>query len=997
LAEQLSGLRGLDPDINFLLKTSSDYYDESSFNDLLEKQSINENNFSMTFLNIRSAPKNLESFQYYLNNFKIDFSIIGLAETWLNQDSESLCHIPNYKSHYLSRQNKHGGGVGLLVSNLLNFKHRTDLDLLNDCIECTFIEIVSKINSQKPLVGVIYRPPNTDCNRFLEHLEEILNKIRTENKVVYIMGDFNLNLLNSESHSKTNEFLDLLYSSCFRPLIDKPTRITEFTSTLIDNVFYNGATSDSIAGILYADISDHLPLFIISRSHSNLNSTSEPNTIKFRKFTDAAKQQFKEKLQSLSWNELYSITDTERAYNFFIQKITDEYQLAFPLAEKTIKKVKNHHPWLSESLKKSIKQKNKLYKKFHHRPTVYNEIAFKIYKKYLEKTLKAAKKLYYDNQLTINKHNLKQTWKIMKEIIGIPTKESISQSFTSNGRVILDKNEIADSFNEYFVNIGEQLASKIPSSVIGPLNFMNPTHNNSIFLAPTTPNEILNCLGKLKDGSPGHDGLKPNIIKLCKNELVSPLLHIFNLSLAEGHVPLSLKKANTTPVFKAGDPTIFSNYRPISVLPVFAKVIERIMFTRTYSFLDSQNILSDNQFGFRKGLSTEMALITAIDYITDSLDKKSHTAGVFLDLSKAFDTVNHNILLSKLSHYGIRGSALHWFKSYLSGRTQGVKYNDVLSSQRAIDIGVPQGSILGPLLFIIYINDLPNVVPKLKSVIFADDTTLFLSGKDLSEIECELNSELKKLSQWFESNKLSINIKKTHYMLFSLHKNLPSRLIDVKINGTSIERVANTKFLGVYIDEYLNWVPHINHVCKKLRKSVGILKKVKTLLNEKSMATLYYSLLYPYLTYCHLIWGNAASTHLNRITILQKKAIRLICAEDYLAHTDPLFQKTKIIRFQELYKYFTLLFVSKIKNNLLPISFRRQVKLDLSDERANPRSTRFSANQTITLPLYRTSLRQKTIFYQLYIAYNDFFIPLELNEIVSYKKTKRILKNIFSQ
>ena len=224
-----------------------------------------------------------------------------------------------------------------------------------------------------------------------------------------------------------------------------------------------------------------------------------------------------------------------------------------------------------------------------------------------------------------------------------------------------------------------------------------------------------------------------------------------------------------------------------------------------------------------------MALITAIDYITDSLDKKSHTVGVFLDLSKAFDTVNHDILLSKLGHYGIRGSALQWFRSYLSGRTQSVKFNNILSLQKAINVGVPQGSILGPLLFIIYINDLPNVSPKLKSIIFADDTTLFLSGKDLLEIKRDLNSELIKLSRWFESNKLSVNIKKTHYMLFSLHKNVQNTLLDFRINETPLGRVSNTKYLGVYIDGNLNWVSHINHVYKKLRKSVGILKKSKTI------------------------------------------------------------------------------------------------------------------------------------------------------------------------
>ena len=383
-----------------------------------------------------------------------------------------------------------------------------------------------------------------------------------------------------------------------------------------------------------------------------------------------------------------------------------------------------------------------------------------------------------------------------------------------------------------------------------------------------------------------------------------------------------------------------------------------------------------------------MALIDAINYITASLDQRSHTIGVFLDLSKAFDTVNHNILLSKLYHYGIRGNAQLWFKSYLTDRVQCVKYNDELSAERAINIGVPQGSIMGPLLFIIYVNDLPNVVPKLKSILFADDTTLFSSGNDIIRVALELNTELDKLAKWFTSNKLSLNIKKTHYILFSLSSVIKNTQIDVKINENSIEKVSSTKFLGIYIDDKQNWVPHIDHVCKKLRKSIGILKKVKPLLTQKTLISLYYSLIYPYLTYCQLIWGKASCTHLKRITVLQKRAIRVICGVNFLAHTEPLFNKTKIIRFQELYNYLTIIFIYKLKNNLLPLSFRRQIRIELTDIPQQP--TRSSAQQKINLPLCRTVMRQNTIMYQLYKIYNELFIPLEFNNINSLHQLKKM-------
>ena len=273
----------------------------------------------------------------------------------------------------------------------------------------------------------------------------------------------------------------------------------------------------------------------------------------------------------------------------------------------------------------------------------------------------------------------------------------------------------------------------------------------------------------LKNGSAGPDEFLSRVLKCFKDYFCSPLLHVVNLSFSQGVVPNQLKQANVTPIFKSGDVMSPSNYRPISVLSIFSKIFEKLMHSCLYSFLLRHDVLYDKQFGFRKGVSTEMALMTVVDRITCALDKKQHVLSLFLDFRKAFDTVNIHILLLKLSHYGIRGVAHDWFHSFLCNRLQKVKLQNILSDQREVSCGVPQGSTLGPLLFLVYINDLPNVLQEsIHPFLFADDTSLFMAGDNPESMSVDLNTQLAHLFTWLRANKLSLNLQKTYYMLFTL-------------------------------------------------------------------------------------------------------------------------------------------------------------------------------------------------------------------------------------
>ena len=987
-AEQLSGLSDIDPDVGFFEESDSIYYSDVSFNQLLCNDPSLGRQFSAIFLNIRSAVKNLEPFHDYLLTLATEFTIIALAETWLTSDSEHLCNLPGYKYHGNFRKNRVGGGVGFLVRSMVAFKAREDLDLFNDHIETTFIEIpyscIDLNTRTRALVGVIYRPPGANLDSFLTSLVALLNQLRVENKTCYLMGDFNINLMNHDSHSQTNGFLDLMYTNAFHPLINKPTRITSYSSTLIDNIFHNSFSSNQLSGILYTDISDHLPVFVLSRT--GMVPYEEPVSFEYRRFNDRSIGRFRELLQGFNWQELYNKSDSESAYNFFIENIQSMYNTSFPLTLK-LRNPKKKKPWISVAIKKSISKKNKLYKKYHRIPTLLNEIAYKTYKNNLNRLIQVSKKLYYNNALDEHKSNLKRTWQILKEIVGLPDKSALSKAFVVNDREVTDPKEIANSLNEYFVNVGTNLASSIPHSNLNPTDRIDSSPS-SIYLVPVVEGEVLRCLSQLKDGSAGHDSLKPSVIKLCKESLVTPLTFIYNMSITEGCVPNSLKYAYVTPVFKSGDQGLMNNYRPISVLPVFSKILEKLIFNRLYSFVADKDYLSINQYGFRRGLSTEMALIMAIDKITQAIENREHCIGLFLDLKKAFDTVDGDILLKKLYCYGIRGNALKWFNSYLTNRTQSVKYFNSISNKLPVTMGVPQGSILGPLLFILYVNDMPKVLQNAKPIIFADDTTLFVSNSDIDLALHLLQEDVDKLVLWFTANKLSLNLSKTNYMLFTTNTAIRSRTLSFEINGITIERVQSCKFLGIFFDEKLSWSCHVDYLCKKLRKSIGILKKVSHILDVPTMKILYYSMIYPYLIYCHLVWGSTSASHITRISRLQKRAIRIICKVPRLSHTLPLFTETKIIPVNNLYQYLLSLLTYKLFTVTFPSAFCNQTGIDrvgLSPAR----------NTNFRLPLCRTTLRQKTIFYKIPKFCNSFLFRLNLPENLSFNCFKKLMKNIF--
>ena len=582
-------------------------------------------------------------------------------------------------------------------------------------------------------------------------------------------------------------------------------------------------------------------------------------------------------------------------------------------------------------IQKSSKRKQRLYEKFLKHRNEKSEEIYKNYKRLFEVVKKNSKRLYYSNLIIKYKNNIKKTWSVIKEAIG---KEKIKQqNFPKKIRVgekeITDLKAIAANFNKFFTEIGPNLAKDIYPSLVTFETYLKRFHKNQKE-NDLTINELKEAFFSLKTNkSPGYDDINFNVIRQCFGSLHKPLLHVFSQSLKTGVFPDELKIARVSPLFKKGDDSELGNYRPISVLPCFSKVLEKIMHNRLYKHLSENNLLYKKQFGFQQKHSTEHAIIQLIDQINKNFEKSQYTLGIFIDLTKAFDTVDHNILISKLENYGVRGVNLKWFKSYLNNRKQFISYNNSSTSYKNMTCGVPQGSILGPLLFLIYINDLREASNILDPIMFADDTNLFYSHHQIKVLFETVNAELQKISQWFRANKLSLNVKKTNYTLFhkcSLKDKMPLKLPELKIGNNIIEKATSIKFLGVMIDENISWRDHIKTVENKLSKNIGLLYQAKQFLDENSLKTLYFSYIHSYLDYANIAWASTHFTKLKTISYKQKQATRIVFNEDRLCHSRPLLRELNALNIYQINLFQVLKFMHRFTIDDLPKVFKNVFK-----------------------------------------------------------------------
>jgi len=848
------------------------------------------------------------------------------------------------------------------------------------------------------IIGTIYKHPgcSVECiDNFTNQLENIMKKINNEDKQCYILGDLNLDGLKVNLNEHVRSFFDTMLENDFIPTITKPTRIFNGSVSLIDHIIINSKTIHNkmsiTTGNIYSGITDHLPVFISTK----IKGREKLNRPMVRIYGNKNTAKFSEMLKNNKWEEFYQTTSVDKALDILYKNWNQAFEKSFPQKRLSIAKSKDK-PWITPVLKHKINLKNALHQKSMFNPSIENKKAFNKVRNNLTNELKKAHGLYYQNKIQQEKQNLKVMWNIFGTVINpkkIKQSSKINELKVGN-KTVTDDQDISNAINNFFSTVGSKLAEKHNTDINDHKKYLTNRINSTIYLFPTNKLEISNLIQKLDPKKPGGgDNISPKLIIATKDTIIPLLEHLFNLSFDTKTVPDKLKIAKLIPIFKKildEERLMPGNYRPISLLSIINKLLEKLMYARLISFINKHKVLYKYQFGFRKNHSTTLALIEITDNILKDLEEGKHTAGIFIDFKKAFDTVDHSILFSKLEHYGIRGSVLEWLKSYLKNRQQYSYVNGKNSTQQLITYGVPQGSVLGPLLFLIFTNDIGNCTES-KIRLFADDTNAFVNSDSYTGLKSKISSTLKEIFKWCSDNKLTINMDKTCYTIFHKPKQkIPKFLNNIKINKNIIKREATSKYLGILIDETLSFKPHITELLTKLTKITNSFKIVKhyvPISNRKLLLEAYFM---SRLQYGIEIYGSANNQLIHKLQIKQNRAIKTLYNLDFLTPSKKMHKDYNVLMVKDRYKLNISKFVFKQQNNQLPI-----ILGDYFSNVKDSHNHKTRTNENIKINKCKTEIGKRATQIQGAHVWNS--IPLKIRKAKTLKtfakSTQKILIN----
>ena len=952
------------------------YFNQLSFNTTFKSDNAS---LKLFHLNVRSTSKNFDELMIFLHSLKTSFHVIVLTETWLNDPAEFL-DVAGFRAYHSVRTGKRGGGVSVLVRDDLKSQLLPQFTLVNQLYEMCSVCI--KVASKQYNILGLYRPPENSIVAFNQSFFNLISSDAVLNNFHAIIGDFNVDIGAANPPDSTQSFISEFTSLHFIPAISVPTRVHNHSKTVLDHIWLNSVSTFS-SGVFPVHISDHFPIFICV---SNVFKQSEKEMLhtKFRCHSEANLQKFAERV-SLLVDEFPEVEggDVNVLCENFHSTLYKAYHETCPIKTKYISAKRLKNPWLSDELLSSISRKHEIYR-LCQRDSQYLPL-FKRYRNALTTAIRDAKKKYFSEKLNSCSGDVKKTWRSINSILRPNARQNNGEvsEVDIDGNCVSDPVLIAAEFNKHYTSVARKLANKIPPTNSDPTLHV-PNLTNSFVFFPTNSGELQKVIHGFKSKSSDLYTIPSFIYKHVSN-LISPIVSkLINNSFSRGIFPNVLKVARVIPIYKSGEKNIVSNYRPISTLHFLGKVFEKVIFNRLSSFLNKYDLINCQQFGFRRGRSTSDAMLNFTDAIYDTFNESKFCISVLLDFSKAFDTVNHEILLRKLYLLGIRSTSLQWFKSYLHDRKQYVCINSSCSPTLSINTGVPQGSILGPLLFILYINDMCKSSSELSFVHFADDTTVFRRGCDLDELYTVVNRELTCVDTWLRANKLSLNINKTTYMIFSNKSKVSDRKIFIR--NIDVSRVTSAKFLGIFIDESLNFKDHIQYVINRVSRSSAILRNLSLMLPQHVLKKIYFSLVYPFLIYGVEVWGNSSRTLLGRLARMQNRCIRHV-SRRFSVNILDVYRFLKLLPLHDIYAYFTIL--KFFRYYILQTDYYFISKFN-SFQVNHDQNTRSKVLHLLHAPKVTKSRCFNSFVYNSVILWNE--IPVALREINSYFNFKHSIR-----
>jgi len=919
------------------------------------------NTSSLLHVNIQSLRNKTGELELLIKQEGVSPNYIALTEHWLQPHEERSIHIPGYKlaSCYHRSQNRCGG------SAIYTRQHLDTLELTHlkqKSVELTIEISAVEVKSNNIIIITIYRPPSGNEKAFFEIFSSVLTSIQNKFKKnkICICGDFNIDL--HRDNKTTQEFREILMSFNLKPTIFGSTRITENSSSLIDNIFIN-SFEYMVSTNLQTNLSDHMAQILTF----SVNRKEPQEVIYRRSFNSKNLDNAYTALRDLDWVGLYEKTDVDEAYELFHGILKKILERNFPL--KLVKTSNINNSWITQEIIARGEEIKDLWDQ--SKIGLITKEEYNGHKRDLREMIKKAKQVFNDNYINQSTNKIKAAWALTNKIINNTEKPK---------NIILDdlrkgnKSDVEtlNSMNESFINI-------CPETYL--LNNNEQHINNltsSIYLKPVTPQDIISIIGSLNNSkSVGEDELPAILYKHLNDLLAAPLAHIVNLSFQSGTFPYRLKKTIIKPIFKKGDKKLITNYRPIALLPVASKIFEKAILIQLTEHISRNNVITSSQHGFLRGHSTQSAVVDYISYILDNLNSRYQTAGVHVDLTKAFDSVDYGVLLHKLELYGIRGLPLKLITSYLSKRQQkviaeGINKEIISSDWATVKRGVPQGSILGPYLFILYINDLPDSIP-MPLTIYADDTAVVLRSNEKKGLEEKIMDTLADLDYWFSTNNLTMNASKTDIIYYSA--NLKKDNLKIEFKNSTLTCVQSASLLGIIIDERLTWKQHIDQLAARISSFTFVLRVLQSEISLAVALQVYYAHVNSRISYGIILWGG--SSEAVRILILQKKCLRSIFNVSRETSCRPLFQKYKILTVVEIYIIQCCLHIHNKRNSLLENSHTHEY---------NTRQDNLYIRQQYT----HLSTIQKQFEFQATKIYNH--LPGEIKRLSKRQFKKRMQK-----
>lgn len=850
-------------------------------------------NLTVLTQNIRSMYKNLDTFRVTLQSLQIDCDILVLTECQLSKYKPIPVLNDNYNTYYTKNTLNKCDGVVLYVKKNLNHSVSEPSIVNASCLLLTLPDTI--------IIGIYRTPSIRNTDEFVSSLCKLLDKYDGCKNII-ITGDINIDIKPENLDSRSSNYLTSLSFHGILPAHRLLTRDKMCYDHMMIKTFH-----EAQAFVLTNAPTDHSTVLLNLLSQPTRRKCQKTRiTINYDKVLDEIKPNLPAILE---------MTDPNQAAETLVNTISiaiksNQHLTNIPSRKRCLQ------PWITPGVLRCLRNRDNLHKKVKKNPE--NEIikiTYSRYRNYCTKLVRKLKINYERDKLNSAANNPKTLWNTIKSICSInkrKTNDTDTLTTLSSSPV-----ESANLINNHFAEVGKQLAEILMKSqpeIVNSSMYKVTSPANSFVLLNTDAYEINNIITNLPNSSaPGWDNITTKFIKLSKHVLIPIICHICNLCFENGVFPYIFKMAVITPIHKGGSSDDVNNYRPISVLPVMSKILEKLINNRLKKFLTDNNLISKNQYGFRSGLSTEDAVLNLTEEVTKHLDGGEKCVGVFLDLAKAFDTVAVSILLDKLLTYGIRGVPHSLLKDYLTDRHQKLKLGEYVSHTCDISFGVPQGSVLGPTLFLIYVNDLCNLVlPNCQIYTYADDTALIFHSKTWEHLKTTAEESISLVSNWLRANLLTLNVKKTKFLPFSIRQSsLPQNFLlkvhtcnnpqSITCECEEIDKVHQFKYLGVIIDQHLTWNPHINLTSDRLRKLMWVFKKLRQVANEELLISTYKALAHSVLSYCIPVWGGAAKTHLITLERAQRALLKTILFKPVRFPTFELHMSCKILTVRQTY------------------------------------------------------------------------------------------------